>query len=207
MSTFQQENQNSEPWEDARVEPTADDAEKGNYQVGYKRPPRQTRFKPGQSGNPRGRPKGTPNHRTTVNKVMNEKISLREGEKKRRMTKFEALLQAQANKGMKGDARSAGMIINVMGKSGLLADEDNAVKVNVSEAKETQMPTEDDSPRPGDVFFAHIEEARLSREELIELASYADVVDRRGFGALSISELERLQQIWRKGGGKDTVGA
>jgi hypothetical protein len=25
--------------------------------VGYKRPPSKTRFKPGQSGNPRGRPK------------------------------------------------------------------------------------------------------------------------------------------------------
>jgi hypothetical protein len=28
-------------------------------EVGYKHPPKRTRFKPGQSGNPKGRPKGT----------------------------------------------------------------------------------------------------------------------------------------------------
>ena len=27
------------------------------YEVGYKKPPRKNQFKPGQSGNPKGRPK------------------------------------------------------------------------------------------------------------------------------------------------------
>jgi Family of unknown function (DUF5681) len=36
------------------------------YKVGNKKPPLQTRFKPGQSGNPSGRPKGRSNFRTTV---------------------------------------------------------------------------------------------------------------------------------------------
>lgn len=31
-----------------------------NYSVGYGKPPRERRFKPGQSGNPRGRPKKCP---------------------------------------------------------------------------------------------------------------------------------------------------
>ena len=36
----------------------------GNHSVGYGRPPEATRFKPGQSGNPKGRPKGSKNLRT-----------------------------------------------------------------------------------------------------------------------------------------------
>lgn len=34
------------------------------YEVGYGRPPVQSRFRPGQSGNPRGRPRGSRNRRT-----------------------------------------------------------------------------------------------------------------------------------------------
>ena len=32
---------------------------KREYEVGYKKPPKEGQFKKGQSGNPRGRPKGT----------------------------------------------------------------------------------------------------------------------------------------------------
>ncbi len=87
------------------------DGRKTDYRVGYKRPPVHTRFKPGQSGNPKGRPAGRPNHKTTIDRVMNEKVAVREGEKTRHMTKFEAMLQAQTVKGMKGDARSTGVVI------------------------------------------------------------------------------------------------
>jgi len=35
----------------------------GSYEVGYKKPPKQTQFKKGQSGNPKGRKKGSKNNR------------------------------------------------------------------------------------------------------------------------------------------------
>ena len=47
-----------------------------NYNVGYKRPPQETRFKKGQSGNPKGRPKGSINLLTLLNKVVNTPITL-----------------------------------------------------------------------------------------------------------------------------------
>jgi hypothetical protein len=38
----------------------------GDYQVGYGKPPKHTQFKPGKSGNPQGRPKGTKNLKTDL---------------------------------------------------------------------------------------------------------------------------------------------
>src|SRR5689334_15910670 len=122
---------------------TSGDAPKADYQVGYKHPPLQTRFKPGQSGNPKGRPLGRPNAKTTVARVMNEKVSVREGDKTRHMTKFEAMLQTQTMKGMKGDARSAGMVVNVMTRTGHLKDQDD--ETAIESAKRGAPP---DKPRP-----------------------------------------------------------
>lgn len=126
MSKIEQENQGDNPVVSAPDE-SAGPTPKADYQVGYKRPPRQTRFKPGQSGNPKGRPKGTPNHRTTVNQVMSEKVSVREGERTRTMTKLKAMVQAHASKAMKGDPRSASIVIGLVTRMGLLGDQQDEV--------------------------------------------------------------------------------
>jgi len=99
------------------------DNSKADYDVGYGRPPVHTRFKPGQSGNPKGRPAGGANAKTTVERLINEKVSVREGEKTRQMTKLEALLQAHTMKAIKGDPRSASIVIGVVAKMGLFGDQ------------------------------------------------------------------------------------
>ena len=42
--------------------------------VGYGKPPKETRFKPGRSGNPRGRPKGSKNFNTILAKRLQELV-------------------------------------------------------------------------------------------------------------------------------------
>ena len=49
-----------------------------SYEVGYGKPPTTTRFKPGTSGNPRGRPKGTKNRLPKLNEERLKGIILQE---------------------------------------------------------------------------------------------------------------------------------
>src|SRR5215211_2000918 len=81
--------------------------------VGYKRPPLHTRFKPGQSGNPSGRAKGSQNIRTLFTKIMREKVSLREGANVRQVSKAEAILRGMIVSALKGDAKSAGAVLRI----------------------------------------------------------------------------------------------
>lgn len=49
-----------------------------SYEVGYGKPPKATRFKPGQSGNPRGRPKGAKNRKPALHEERMKDIILEE---------------------------------------------------------------------------------------------------------------------------------
>ena len=48
-----------------------------DYEVGYGKPPKATRFKPERSGNPKGRPRGRRNQRSVVREVIDRKVTLR----------------------------------------------------------------------------------------------------------------------------------
>src|SRR5712671_6804320 len=88
-------------------EPPSDD------QVGYRKPPRHSRFKKGQSGNPRGRPKGSQSAARLARRILNEKIVIKENGKRRTITRREAMLKQLANKGIMGDLRSIREVLNL----------------------------------------------------------------------------------------------
>jgi len=62
------------------------------YAVGYGRPPTRTQFKPGVSGNPKGRPKTTPTFADVTKRVLKQKIEMRIGDSVRRMSNKEAFV-------------------------------------------------------------------------------------------------------------------
>jgi hypothetical protein len=111
-------------------------ARNGQSEVGYRRPPVHTRFKAGRSGNPHGRSAGRPNTKTTVARVVNETVPVREGDKTRQMTKLEAMLQAHTMKAMKGDARSASIVIGLVTRMGLLGESETETLAVLSEEDE-----------------------------------------------------------------------
>jgi hypothetical protein len=83
-------------------------------EVGFKKPPLHSRFRKGCSGNSKGRPKGTKNLRTDLSEVLQERITVPMGDRKVRISKQRALVMALYAKSLKGDSRSATILLNLM---------------------------------------------------------------------------------------------
>ena len=82
--------------------------------TGYKRPPTATRWKKGQSGNPTGRKKGTPNLRTDLLAELAEVIQINEGGTPRRISKQRALIKSLAARGIQGDTKASNLLLTLV---------------------------------------------------------------------------------------------
>lgn len=105
-----------------------------NKEVGYCRPPREHRFKPGHSGNPKGRRKGAKNESTLLREILQRKIQTNTGNGRRKITVLEGILLRIADNALKGDPKSAAFLLNrfaalVSGelKPQVLSEDDRAV--------------------------------------------------------------------------------
>ena len=78
----------------------------GTTNVGYGNPPAETRFKAGQSGNPRGRPKGTLNMATVLERTLREKVVINEQGRRKTVTKLEAAFKQLTNKAALGELKA-----------------------------------------------------------------------------------------------------
>ena len=77
-----------------------------DYEIGYKKPPIDKRFKQGQSGNRAGRPKGVRNFKTDVCEQLNEPVSVREGGTVRTMSSQQAALMQLRADALGGNQRA-----------------------------------------------------------------------------------------------------
>jgi hypothetical protein len=85
-----------------------------DYPVGYGKPPRHSQFKKGQSGNPKGRAKGTRNLPSLIMSVLNERVTITENGTRRKITKLEAMTKQLANKGASGDPKATQLLIRML---------------------------------------------------------------------------------------------
>jgi Family of unknown function (DUF5681) len=95
------------------------DRQVSSYDVGYGRPPTHSRFKPGQSGNPKGRPKGSRSPKDILEKVLTAPITVVEDGVKRTITKSEAIYKALVAYGLKGDIRAILTVVKLSEQFGL----------------------------------------------------------------------------------------
>ena len=83
----------------------------GGYKVGYRHPPLATRFRPGTSGNPRGRPKGARKLATVLAAALAERVVVAENGRRKRITKLEAAIKQLVNRAISGEPRSMSLLL------------------------------------------------------------------------------------------------
>lgn len=107
-----------------------------DYEVGYGKPPKHSQFKPGQSGNPGGRPKGSKSVHAVVQAICEEVVTVTENGQKKTMTKLEVATASLFSKASKGDVGAIKLLMSLkaeadtMGNAGggaALAPEDYEV--------------------------------------------------------------------------------
>jgi hypothetical protein len=79
--------------------------------VGYGRPPVEHQFKPGQSGNKGGRPKGSKNEATILNELLSRKININQNGKTRRISVLEGMFLKFAEDALRGNPKSAAFLL------------------------------------------------------------------------------------------------
>lgn len=93
----------------------SDNNDKGGAEdVGYGKPPKAHQFKPGQSGNPKGRPKGAKNLLKLIAKHAAKKVSVIEGGMEKKMPRMDVVITAMFNKASKGDVSAARLLTNLI---------------------------------------------------------------------------------------------
>jgi hypothetical protein len=94
------------------------------YPVGYGKPPRETRFRKGHSGNPRGRPKGEKSAKSLFDQALSAPVTISEGGRMRVVEQRTALFKALVAKAIKGDARAAALVVRLMNQFGFGANDE-----------------------------------------------------------------------------------
>ena len=104
-----------------------------DFEIGYGKPPLHTRFKPGKSGNPSGRPKGARNAVNVLRDELAEVITITENGKTKRITKLQGMVKAAVVKGLKGDPRPMIHTLGLIDKlhAQQLTDPDAPIKVTL----------------------------------------------------------------------------
>lgn len=94
-----------------------------DYVVGYGKPPKEHRFRKGQSGNPRGRPRGAKSSKDLLEKILSTKLTVHDaGGGPRKIEQLEALLLSMVARAIKGDTRCMNLLLRLMEQTGMISD-------------------------------------------------------------------------------------
>lgn len=107
ISRRDQQNQHGKP------STQSPDSYQNGHEIGYGKTPAHTRFKPGQSGNPKGRPKGAQNFKTDLKATLEARVKLKGDGKERKISTQAAMLMRLREKALSGDGRALDRLISL----------------------------------------------------------------------------------------------
>jgi hypothetical protein len=85
----------------------------GDYAVGFGKPPVERRFKPGQSGNPKGRPKGSRNLQTLILEELRQRVKVTENGKTRTISKAQVVAKRLTTDAARGSLRATEILLRL----------------------------------------------------------------------------------------------
>ena len=106
------------------------------YQIGYKRPPKEGQFRKGKSGNPKGRPKGSSNFMTLLDKELSQPVVVNENGKTKTISRMQAMVKRLVSQALQGEQRSFLTLIEVLRRTGKLymIEQESLLPVNYEAA-------------------------------------------------------------------------
>src|ERR1700737_5610604 len=118
-----------------RRQPMPPDDER-DYEVGYGKPPRHTRFELGRSGNPQGRPGGSKNLLTLLNEALKEPVIVVENGRRRKIPKRQAITTQLVNRSAQADLKAIQILLTMLRDIEDPADPGAAIPAAFPEADE-----------------------------------------------------------------------
>lgn len=92
------------------------------YEIGFGKPPVHSQFRPGRSGNSKGRPRGSRNLGKILQNELDQRVEVQEGGRRRKLPKGEIAIRQCANKAAGGDLKAFALIVELLRKTGQLEE-------------------------------------------------------------------------------------
>lgn len=94
------------------------------YEIGYRRPPKSRQFQKGSSGNPKGRPKGSNNFLTLLEKELRQGITVNENGKKKTISRMQAMVKRMVAGALNGEQKALLTLVEILRRMGRLEEPD-----------------------------------------------------------------------------------